>query len=195
MIIIRRDKLEICDPDTPVMKSILPEFNFSEHDATDVQMLVKVLFTKMQELGGIGLSANQLGLPYRVFVMGSAELQTAVFNPEILEYLGEPETFKEGCLSYPGLFMQIKRPPAIKVKYQNVDAEVREKIFTGLTARVFQHEFDHMQGRDFTAGVSKLKLKMAQERYQRNRKKLIKKHAVKTMLEALKNGQEDSERV
>jgi len=195
MIIIRKDQLKIIDPTSEPMRSRMPVFDFAEHSAEDIDMMVKVLTRKMIDLGGIGLSANQLGLNYRVFVMGIDGHSTAVFNPEIIERIGEPETFKEGCLSYPGLFMQIKRPPAITVSYQNIEGEHRTRDYTGLTARVFQHEYDHMQGRDFTVGVSKLKLKIAQERYNKKKKQLIRQHALATMRKALEDGQKDSERV
>ena len=191
MIILRKDKLNIVDPNSTIMTTPLPIFNFDEHSIHEVEMMATVLIDKMIELGGIGLSANQVGLPYRVFVMGNENQHLAVFNPEIIEQFGEQESFKEGCLSYPGLFMYLTRPAGIKVKYQNVKGEVKEDIFTGLTARVFQHEYDHMNGKDFTKGVSKLKLKMAKEKYEKNRKKLIRKHAIETLKKALKDGQEE----
>jgi len=195
MIIIRKDQLKIIDPTSEPMRSKMPVFDFAEHSAEDIDMMVKVLTRKMIDLGGIGLSANQLGLNYRVFVMGIDGHSTAVFNPEILEHIGEPETFKEGCLSYPGIFMQIKRPPNIRARWQNAKGEVREDLFTGLTARVFQHEFDHMEGTDFTVGVSPLKLKLAKEKYQKKKKKLIREHAIATMKKAIEDGQENSARI
>lgn len=185
MIIIRKDKLELVDPNSEIMRTPLKEFDFSEHAQQDIDMLVNVLKYKMIELGGVGLSANQLGLPYRLFVMGIPEYNGAFFNSTILRTEGEPETFKEGCLSYRGIFMQIKRPPVIFVQFQNSVGEVKQRIFSGLTARVFQHEYEHMQGLDFTLGVSKLKLKIAQEKYQRNKKRLINQHALATMKKAL----------
>lgn len=195
MIIIRTDQLNIVSPTTELMRTRLPLFDFSEHSQEDIDMMVKALSRKMVELGGVGLSANQVGLPYRVFIMGISDFNAAVFNPEILEYIGEPDTFKEGCLSYPGLFMQIKRPPTIRARWQNSKGEVREDTFSGLTARIFQHEFEHMQGTDFTVGASKLKLKLAKERYLRKKKKLIKNHAIATMKKALQDGQKNTTRV
>jgi peptide deformylase len=174
------------------MREELRPFVFSEHTPDEPLMLARVLFERMQELGGVGLSANQLGLPHRVFVMGSDHANESCFNPEILEYLGEPSNFKEGCLSYPGLFMQIKRPPQVRVRYQDSQGKIIETLFSGLTSRIFQHEYEHMQGTDFTQGVSKLKLKIAQERYAKNKKKIIKKHALNTMLEALKHGHQEN---
>lgn len=196
MIIIRKDQLKIIDPSSEILRVSIPEFNFSEHDQHDIDMLVEVLFRKMEELGGIGLSANQLGLNYRVFVMGTPEHHAAMFNPIVLETSGNPETFREGCLSYPGLFLNIKRSPAIVAQYQNKNGETKVRTFTGLTARVFQHECDHMNGKDFTVGASALKLKLAKERYAKKKKQLIRQHALTTMRKALEDGhQENSKRV
>ena len=145
----------------------------------------------MKQLGGVGLSANQVGLDMRVFVMGLSDVQIAVFNPEIIEYNSKEENYNEGCLSYPGIMLSIKRPTTVKVKYQNEKGEVVENEFKGLTARIFQHEFDHMNGTDFTHRVSKFKLDFAKKKFQNKRKKIIKKYAVKTMVEAL-NEHKDS---
>jgi peptide deformylase len=189
MILIRQDQLNLVDPETPIMRNQLLPFNFAEHDPDDVKRLGQVLANKMVELGGVGLSANQVGLPYRMFVMGTADNNVVIVNPEIVEFRGEPDTFREGCLSYPGLQMYIKRPPRILVRYQNVEGELRELEYAGLSARIFQHEYEHMQGRDFTVGASKLKLRMAKERYEKQRKQLIRKHALQTLLKAHEDGQ------
>jgi len=189
MILVRQDQLQIVDPESPIMRTQLLPFDFSQHTSDDVEKLAKVMANKMVELGGIGLSANQVGLPYRMFVMGTDDNYLAVFNPEIVETFGEADTFKEGCLSYPGLFMYIKRPPSIRVRYQNTKGELREVDFSGLSARIFQHEYEHMSGRDFTVGASKLKIKMALDRYAKKKKQLIRKHAIETLKKAHEDGQ------
>lgn len=188
MIIIRKDQINIVDPASEIMNTPLVDFKFDEHDQAEIDMLVNVLSNKMVELGGVGLSANQVGLPYRVFVMGIREYHGAFFNPRIIETTGPADTFKEGCLSYPGLFMYIKRPESVRVSYQNQRGEHRETTFSGLTARIFQHEYDHMEGRNFTQGVSKLKMKMAQDRYNKKKKQLVREHALATMRKALDDG-------
>jgi peptide deformylase len=85
----------------------------------------------------------------------------------------------------------IKRPTKIKAKYQNETGQIIEQEFNGLTARIFQHEYDHMTGTDYTDRVSKFKLDYAKKKFENKRKKIIKKYAVKTMIEAL-NGNKDS---
>lgn len=192
MIILRKDQINIVDPASDIMRTPLQAFKFDEHDQSEIDMLVNVLSNKMVELGGVGLSANQVGLPYRLFVMGIREYHGAFFNPKILETIGEPDSFKEGCLSYPGLFMYIKRPPSVRVSYQNQRGEHRETTFSGLTARIFLHEYDHMEGRDFTMGVSKLKMKMAKDRFEKKKKQLVRQHAIATMRKAIEDGHQEN---
>jgi peptide deformylase len=144
----------------------------------------------MKQLGGVGLSANQVGLDMRVFVMGLGETKIAVFNPEILEYSDTEELFNEGCLSYPGIMLSIKRPTKITAAYQDETGKYIEQEFNGLTARVFQHELDHMNGTDYTDRVSKFKLDFAKKKFENKRKKIIKKYAVKTMIEALNDSKD-----
>ena len=79
----------------------------------------------------------------------------------------------EGCLSFPGLWLKVKRPSWIEVEYENENGEVIKDTFTDLTARVFQHEMDHMEGVDFTKKVSRLRLDRANKRIKKQRKKLI----------------------
>jgi len=184
MIILRKDKLQLVEPDHEFMTRAPKLYDF-EKDKDSAENVAKVLFEKMKTLGGVGLSANQVGLDMKVFVMGQDEFGIYVFNPEILKYKGENQKFEEGCLSYPGLMLLIDRPLSIDVRYQNVKGEVVEVEYTGLTARIFQHEYDHMMGRNFTDRVSKLKLDFAKKKFENKRQKIIKKYAVKTMIDAL----------
>ena len=184
MFIIRKDQLKLVDPSDCLLKK-KPEPYLFDKDG-DPQYLINVLFDKMHEFGGIGLSANQVGMDKRMFVM-SGDKSLAVFNPVILEYHTDTESFKEGCLTYPGLFLNITRPKSIKVKFQDKLGNNVFEEFIGLTARVFQHEYEHMEGKNFTENVSKLKLDLAKKRYDNLKKKIIKKHAVKTMINAINN--------
>ena len=128
--------------------------------------LSKTMYDTMVKYGGIGLSANQVGKPYRLFVMGD-NLQInkgqkwVCINPEITGISKETIRYKEGCLTFPFLFLDIERPQKVKVKYQNEQLETVEEEFDGIVSRCYQHELDHMHGRVFTELVSKLKLNMA----------------------------------
>ena len=102
---------------------------------------------------GVGLSANQIGIKERAFVMISdIESQDTLtcFNPKIVKESKEMVTIEEGCLSYPELFLDIARPETIVVKYEDEGKELHKIKLTGFIARIFQHEYDHMEGIDFT---------------------------------------------
>ena len=102
---------------------------------------------------GVGLSANQIGIKERAFVMISdMESQDTLtcFNPKIIKESKEMVTMEEGCLSYPELFLDIDRPETIVVKYEDEGKELHKIKLTGFIARIFQHEYDHMEGIDFT---------------------------------------------
>tara|TARA_Y100001963_G_scaffold77938_1_gene107993 strand:+ start:675 stop:1007 length:333 start_codon:yes stop_codon:yes gene_type:complete len=105
---------------------------------------------------GVGLSANQIGIKERAFVMMTdIELQETVtcFNPKILKESKDMVVMEEGCLSYPDQFLQVSRPNSVVVKYEDENKNTIKEKLEGFVARVFQHEYDHMEGIDFTQRV------------------------------------------
>ena len=135
------------------------------------------LIETMSNFTGIGLSANQCGVMERAFVMYSDVKKKeiiACFNPKIIYESEEKITMDEGCLTFPGLWLKVKRPDGIEVEYEDENGEKQEKAMFGLEARIFQHEYDHMQGTNFTKKVSRLKLNRAKKRLQKVQKKLDK---------------------
>ena len=122
---------------------------------------------------GLGLSAPQIGKPYRVFVIGYDNSNKQVFfNPEIIYTSEEEEDHLEGCLSFPRLFFKVSRPKQIKVKYQHISGEWRENEYHGLTARCILHENDHLNGICFIERVGKTTLMMAREKERKLRIKM-----------------------
>ena len=77
----------------------------------------------------------------------------------------------EGCLTYPHLFLNLRRPNLVEFEYMDMEGNPQKGKFGGMTARIFQHEYDHMEGTNFTRRVSKLKLNMAQKRATKVRKR------------------------
>ena len=143
----------------------LEDFDFKNPQIDPVD-LSQSLVSLMRKEMGYGLAANQVGLPLKMFVL-DGEPAYAVFNPRIT-YFGEEEILlEEGCLSYPGLALKIKRPRFIRVRFRDPYGDYVTKQFDGITARVFQHEFDHINGVDFTQKVSKLKRDMAIKRWKK----------------------------
>jgi len=154
----------------PFMDDTLEHFGFQ-----DRKSLSKVMHGNMVKYGGLGLSANQIGLPFRMFVMGGhPQIEDGkvryVFNPLINDVSPESIVMKEGCLSFPFLFLGIKRPKWVNVRYTDENGEEIEETLHGMPARMFQHENEHMNGYVFTDLVSKLKL----ERAEISKKKMIK---------------------
>ena len=119
----------------------------------DRHELSKILIENMLHYDGVGLSANQIGIWERVFcMMIDFETQETItcFNPRIIKSYSKEVVLEEGCLSYPGVFLNAKRPDRIVVKYEDANGKLHKEKLTGFTSRVFQHEYDHMEGIDFT---------------------------------------------
>ena len=159
-------------PNDPRVLSGIAEFNidiFKEDEKIELKEFVDNMFETMKKYGGIGLSANQVGKPYRMFVMGdhpniSKGKKWVCINPKITNVTKDLIRYKEGCLTFPFLFLDIERPQDISVEYLDENLEKKEEHMTGIVARCFQHEFAHMQGIVFTEHVSKLKLDMAMKK-------------------------------
>lgn len=161
-----QEKIRIFDlvPEThPALKKVLPDFDFKK-PPVDPNFFASSLVETCKLHNGLGLSANQCGFEYRVFVMGSADNYVAFFNPKILKSSEQQSKMEEGCLSYKGLFLNVERPAEIEVEYQDFNGILRQAKFTGMTARCFQHELDHMNGIVYTEHVGPLALKLAKDR-------------------------------
>ena len=159
----------------PALRIPPPAFDFeTEENPTE---LVDTLWEKCRELKGLGLSANQVGLPTKVFVMGADDANRKnIFNPSVISVSPETELAKEGCLSYPGLWLNVRRPKEVTASYQTVDGTLVVETFIGLQARVFLHEYDHMIGANFSDHVSKMKLDMGLKSLEKRAKRYVKKY-------------------
>ena len=162
-------KYELLPPTDPrVLSSIAPfdKETFKKQEKIKLKEFTENMFETMKAYGGIGLSANQIGKPYRLFIMGAHKdfhkgKKWVCINPKIIEASKQTTRLKEGCLTFPFLFLDIERPSAVKVKYLDEDLKEQEEDMIGLVARCFQHELDHMDGIVFTEKVSKFKLEYA----------------------------------
>ena len=145
----------------------------------DRKELSDKMYKSMVKYGGIGLSANQVGLPFRMFVMGGhpqiddGKVRNC-FNPIIKDLSEETVLMKEGCLSFPFLFLSIKRPQWVNVQYTDENGETVDEYLHGMSARIFQHENEHMNGYVFTDLVGKLKLDRAKKAQSKLVKETIK---------------------
>jgi peptide deformylase len=142
----------------PVLRGKVPELDSYEEVLPHIMDMIETMYDD----DGIGLSANQIGLQERFFVIGMNAFEDgrgdSIFvNPEILEFSEELWDYEEGCLSVPGIREVVTRPLTIKVKYLDDRGREHEEILTDLAARVFQHEYDHLNGIFFVDRVSPIR--------------------------------------
>jgi peptide deformylase len=152
------------------LKQTCSEFDFETgyimQDGTVLKAkeLYELLRDKMIEKAGVGLSAPQLGIMTRVFVIGNPSQPDeiiGVFNPMITNYDEETVVYEEGSLTYPGLFVKIKRPRGIRVRYRGWD-EVGDAVrYEGYTSRIFQQQYDHLNGITFQQRANRFHLEQA----------------------------------
>lgn len=126
--------------------------------ADETRALVDDLFATLKNARGLGLAAPQIGVSARVYVVDLSPVELgakplAIINPEVIT-AGEPVRGEEGCLSFPGLFIDVDRPEEARLKYQTLDGETKEVDAKGLLARVMLHELDHLNGVLFIDGLS-----------------------------------------
>ena len=113
----------------------------------------RILKENMVHYGGVGLSANQIGIGERVFIMMlnmETEETITCFNPRIIKRYDDNVWCEEGCLSFPDEIINVERPDRIIVKYEDEDKKDHKIKLSGMAARVFLHEFDHLEGIVFT---------------------------------------------
>ena len=138
----------------------------------DARQLQDELIEGMYHYNGVGLSANQIGYKYKVFSMNHEGQSMAIFNPEIIEVSDELVYETEGCLSYPGLYVKILRPKSLSASWENASGENFTGYFSDLSARIFLHEMDHMNGRVFYERAKIMHLQSARKKRRTNLKQI-----------------------
>jgi peptide deformylase len=166
MLNYKGNSVDILDQYDAILKRRAEDFNF-ESPQQDPEEMFAVMRDIMCTNNGIGLAGPQVGLPYRMFVMGNPDDKDsciAVFNPIMLSTIGdETVSYDEGCLTFPGLFIRVKRPRAIRVRYTNEKGSTDTVNFEGLTARVFLHEYDHLDGILYTQRANRYHVEKAKK--------------------------------
>jgi len=132
--------------------------------------LVENMFETMYNAEGVGIAAPQVGLSIRLFVVdlsplgkdepSLADFKRAFINAHILERSGDQELMEEGCLSIPGIHEEVYRKNFIRIQYLDIEGNMHDETYTGYTARVLQHEYDHIDGIMFTDHCSPLKRRL-----------------------------------
>ena len=162
-------ELKLIPPSDPRVQSAIAPFQddmLKEHDFKDRKELTESMFATMKKYGGIGLTCNQVGLPYNMFVVGDHlgienGVKMACFNPVIINSSEETIFMKEGCLTFPFVFLSITRPRKVTLKYEDENGDLQEASLDGMISRIVQHEYDHIIGKNFTDFASKMKLDRA----------------------------------
>jgi peptide deformylase len=154
--------LDLVPETSAILLEHLEDFDF-KNPPVNPNALASALVETCKKYKGLGLSANQCGLPHRVFVMGTGDDFVAFFNPKLLASSGESH-MTEGCLSFPFLGLKITRPAIIDVEYQDFNGIKRTATYSGLSARCFLHELDHMNGIVYTQKCKPLALQMGMKK-------------------------------
>ena len=150
-------------------------------DTLTIESIIDDMFDSMYEAEGIGLAANQVGLDMNLFIIDvthtdEAEDTHIFINGAIIATDGDDKVFQEGCLSMPGIALDVIRPEKVTLKYQGIDGEWHENEFDGLLGRAIQHEMDHLNGTfiiDRVGEVEKIKYQTELKEMEKNSNKRI----------------------
>lgn len=141
-----------------------------DKDYPKLDELIESMYESMHESNGVGLAAPQINKSIRLFLVDASPyadeieedytLKKAFINPKIIDETGEEWAFQEGCLSVPGINEDVYRKPDVHIQYYDEDWNFKDEVFTGLFARIIQHEYDHLDGIIFTDRLTSLKKTM-----------------------------------
>jgi peptide deformylase len=171
---VQEDELEILqlyDDNHPMLSQKIPLYTGRFPNPT-LTVLAKRLKMTMKLYNGVGLSANQCGVFERMFVMQHDGKVLTCINPKIVDESDETQSIKEGCLSFPGMFVTVKRSKWITVEWTDEEGNVYDGRMEGIPAVIFQHELDHLNGVKMTEYLKPLALKMAKEKQMKFIKKI-----------------------
>jgi peptide deformylase len=149
----------------PVLRQVAKDIEVG----TDLKQLLDDMYETMSNAGGIGLAAPQIGKSIRLFVVdgtviedepGMETFKKAFINPTILSETGTPWEMEEGCLSIPNIRENVSRKETLVIRYFDEDWNQKEETYSGMQARIIQHEYDHIEGKMFVDYLSGLKKRL-----------------------------------
>ena len=161
--------MKLVNSNDPVLKQQATDWDFeTDGDAKAFEVdLVKAMIDNR----GLGLAANQVGIAKRVFAIHlQDQVPFCMFNPTLVAYSKDSVDGSEGCLSFPDLFLKVKRYSEVSVEYFDRLGQKCIMKLKGIDARCFQHELDHLNGVCFTDQVSQLKLALAKKKQQKRKR-------------------------
>ena len=149
--------------DDPILRKRCRPFDF-DNPQEDPIKLTEELLNAMEKYEGMGLSACQIGVDLKVFVMRFNGDAIACFNPRINHYSEETTYMREGCLSYPGLYFPVIRSQGINTAYSGKEGDEMSGSFIDISAKIFQHEYDHMLGKLYVEYASAYMMRNARKK-------------------------------
>jgi peptide deformylase len=155
--------LDLVKYNHPLLSTPAPVIDFNGD--VDFEAFDRNMLETLNAHGAYGLSANQVGLPWRAFAMASPSGGAVLYNPRIVDASEASQELEEACLTFPGLVLKVTRPRIIKVRYSLRDGTVITKKFQDFTARVFQHELDHLNGVTIIDKMEGLKKQFARKKW------------------------------
>ncbi len=174
-------KLPIYAYGHPVLKR---ETEDIDKDYPNLKELIDNMWETMYHASGVGLAAPQIGLSIRLFIVDTIQImeegredegiKKVFINADIIEEGGKPWAYEEGCLSIPDVRGDVMRQPQVKIEYYDENFELKEEVFTGINARVIQHEYDHVDGILFLEHLKPLKRRLLNRRLEKIRKGQVK---------------------
>ena len=167
----------------PVLKKKAVEIN---RNFEKLDELVQNMWDTMYNAEGVGLAAPQIGKSLRLFLIDTIQLQKegeeskgfkiAFINAQVIEEVGKPWAYEEGCLSIPNIRGDVMRPETVTLKWMDEKLNEYQQTFDGIAARVIQHEYDHIEGILFTEKLKPLKKKLIKRKLEAIRKGNVKSH-------------------
>jgi peptide deformylase len=165
-------KLPIVAYGDPILRRVATAIDPAEYP--HIKELVANLFETMYAAHGVGLAAPQVGLSMRLFVVDASpfgddddslkDFKRAFINAQVLEEKGDEWPFNEGCLSIPDIREDVHRPKDVRLSYYDEAWKHHEETFTGMAARIIQHEYDHIEGKLFIDKLSPLRKRLISKR-------------------------------
>lgn len=148
-----------------ILREEIPKFDFANPPIDPIE-LAHILAQSCLKYKGLGLSAPQIGLRHRACII-NANPMICMINPNIVGMSEQVDVDEEGCLSFPNLVVKVKRHRVIRVRYAMPNADIKTERFEGMTARIIQHEVDHLNGILFTNRASPIHVEQARKRKRR----------------------------
>jgi peptide deformylase len=173
------EPLPLYDDNHIMLREVMPEYKEQLPNPIMSKLVARLKMT-MKKYGGIGLSANQCGVYERVFVMGHEDNIFVCINSKVVEVSDDIAKEREGCLSYPGMSLAIKRPSWIVAEFTDENGETQRMKFEGITARCYLHELDHMNGVRFVDHVGPVAIRLAKQKQEKTMKKYQRQFKNKT---------------